>query len=54
MIKTTTPYQILGYKTLELVVKSQPISSSDHYDLCPTSIPESNNPVLSSTLILRD
>jgi hypothetical protein len=37
MIKTTAPYQLPGYKTLELVVISEPISSSDNYD--PTSIP---------------
>jgi hypothetical protein len=43
MIKTTAPYQLPGYKTLELVVISEPISSSDNYD--PTSIPGSSNPV---------
>jgi hypothetical protein len=43
MIKTIAPYQLLGYKTLELVVESEPISSSDNYD--PTSIPEISNPV---------
>jgi hypothetical protein len=46
MIKTTVPYQIPGYKTLELVVESQLVSNSDHYDPCPTSIPKSNNPIL--------
>jgi hypothetical protein len=44
MIKTTTPYHLPGYKTLELVVESEPISSSDNYDL--TSIPGSSNPVM--------
>jgi hypothetical protein len=44
MIKTTAPYQLSGYKTLELVVESEPISSSDNYD--PTSIPGSSNPVM--------
>jgi hypothetical protein len=44
MIKTTTPYQLSGYKTLELVVESEPISSSDYYD--STSIPGSSNPVM--------
>jgi hypothetical protein len=44
MIKTTAPYQISGYKTLELVVESEPISSSDYYD--PTSILKSSNPVM--------
>jgi hypothetical protein len=44
MIKTIAPYQLLGYKTLELVVISEPISSSDNYD--PTSIPRSSNPVM--------
>jgi hypothetical protein len=44
MIKTIAPYQLLGYKTLELVVESEPISSSDNYD--PTSIPEISNPVM--------
>jgi hypothetical protein len=46
MVKITAPYQILGYKTLELVVEFEPISNSDHYDLCPTTIPKSSNPVL--------
>jgi hypothetical protein len=44
MIKTTTLYQLPGYKTLEIVVISEPISSSDNYD--PTSIPGSSNPVM--------
>jgi hypothetical protein len=44
MIKTIAPYQLLGYKTLELVVISEPISSFDSYD--PTSIPRSSNPVM--------
>jgi hypothetical protein len=44
MIKTIAPYQLSGYKTLELVVESEPISSSDNYD--PTSIPGSSNPVM--------
>jgi hypothetical protein len=44
MIKTTVSYQLPGYKTLELVVESELISSFDNYD--PTSIPESNNPVM--------
>jgi hypothetical protein len=44
MIKTTSPYQLSGYKTLELVVISEPISSSDNYD--PTSIFESSNLVM--------
>jgi hypothetical protein len=44
MIKTTAPYQLSGYKTLELVVISEPIFSSDNYD--PTSIPEISNPVM--------
>jgi hypothetical protein len=44
MIKTIAPYQLLGYKTLELVVESELISCSNYYD--PTSIPESNNPVM--------
>jgi hypothetical protein len=44
MIKTTTPYQLPGYKTLELVVESELISSSNNYD--PTSIPRSSNPVM--------
>jgi hypothetical protein len=33
MIKTTAPYQLPQYKTLELVVESEPISGSDNYDL---------------------
>jgi hypothetical protein len=44
MIKITAPYHLLGYKILELVVKSELISSSDNYD--PTSIPGSSNPVM--------
>jgi hypothetical protein len=44
MIKTTTPYQLPGYKTLEIVVISEPIFSSDNYD--PTNIPGSSNPVM--------
>jgi hypothetical protein len=44
MIKTTALYQLPGYKTLDIVVESEPISSSDYYD--PISIPESNNPVV--------
>jgi hypothetical protein len=44
MIKTTAPYHLLGYKTLELVVESELISNSDNYD--PTSIPGSSNPVM--------
>jgi hypothetical protein len=44
MIKTAALYQLLGYKTLELVVESEPISSYDYYD--PTSIPGSSNPVM--------
>jgi hypothetical protein len=44
LIKTIAPYQIPGYKTLELVVESEPIFSSDYYDL--TSIPESSNSVM--------
>jgi hypothetical protein len=46
MIKTTASYQMLRYKTLELVVESQPISSYDHYDPCPTNISGSSNPIL--------
>jgi hypothetical protein len=44
MIKTIAPYQLSGYKTLELVVKSEPISSFDYYD--PTSISGSSNTVM--------
>jgi hypothetical protein len=44
MIKTTVSYQLSQYKTLELVVESEPISGSDNYD--PTSIPGSSNPVM--------
>jgi hypothetical protein len=38
MIKIIASYQIPGYKTLELVVKSKSIFSSNYYD--PTNIPE--------------
>jgi hypothetical protein len=44
MIKTTALHQLSQYKTLELVVESEPISGSDNYD--PISIPESSNPVM--------
>jgi hypothetical protein len=44
IIKTTAPYQLPRYKTLELVVESEPISNSYYYD--PTSISESSNPVM--------
>jgi hypothetical protein len=44
MIKTTSSYHLPGYKTLELVVESEPISSSDNYD--PTCISGSSNPVM--------
>jgi hypothetical protein len=44
MIKTTAPYQSPGYKILELVVISEPISSSDNYN--PISIPGSSNPIM--------
>jgi hypothetical protein len=44
MIKITAPYQLPGYKTLDLVVESEPIFSSDYYD--PTSIPRSSNSVM--------
>jgi hypothetical protein len=37
---------MFGYKTLELLVESQSISSSDRYDPCLTSISESSNTVL--------
>jgi hypothetical protein len=49
MVKTTVPYQIPGYKTLELVVESELIFNSDHYD--PISIPESSNPILAEERI---
>jgi hypothetical protein len=44
MIKTTAPYQLPQYKTLELVVEFEPISGSDNYD--PINIPGSSNPVM--------
>jgi hypothetical protein len=44
IIKTTAPYQLPRYKTLELVVESEPIFGIDNYD--PTSIPESSNSVM--------
>jgi hypothetical protein len=48
MIKTTALYQLLRYKTLELVVISEPISSSDNYD--PTSILESSNSIMAKEI----
>jgi hypothetical protein len=44
MIKTTAPYQLSQYKTLELVVESELISGSDNYDLI--SISGSSNSVM--------
>jgi hypothetical protein len=44
MIKTTALCQLPGYKTLELVVESEPISSYNNYDL--TSIFGSSNPIM--------
>jgi hypothetical protein len=46
MIKTIILYQILRYKTLKLVVESESIFSSDHYDPYLTSILRSSNPVI--------
>jgi hypothetical protein len=53
MVKTTAPYQIFEYKTLVLVVESELISRSDHYDLCPTSISRSSNLVLAQRTHFR-
>jgi hypothetical protein len=50
MVTTIALYQIPGYKTLKLVVESEQISSSDHYDSCPTSILESSNSVLAEEM----
>jgi hypothetical protein len=44
IIKTTALYQFPGYKTLELVVISEPISSFYNYN--STSIPGSSNLVM--------
>jgi hypothetical protein len=44
MIKTIAPYQLPGYKILELVVEAEPISSSYNYD--PTNNPEISNSVM--------
>jgi hypothetical protein len=44
VIKTTAPYQLPGYKILELVVISEPISGFDNYD--PTNIPRSSNSIM--------
>jgi hypothetical protein len=44
MIETTAPYQLHQYKTLELVVESEPIFGSDNYN--PISIPGSSNSVM--------
>jgi hypothetical protein len=46
MIQIIVPYQISRYKTMKLVVESQPIFSSDCYDPYLTSILESDNPIL--------
>jgi hypothetical protein len=50
MVTTIALYQIPGYKILKLVVESEQISSSDHYDSCPTSIPESSNSVMAEEI----
>jgi hypothetical protein len=44
MIKIITLYQLLGYKTPELIVESESIFSYDYYDL--TSILQSSNLVI--------
>jgi hypothetical protein len=49
MVKTTAPYQISGYKTIEQVVKSEPMFSFDHYN--PTDIPRSSNLVVAEERI---
>jgi hypothetical protein len=46
MIKIKALYHLPGYKTLELVVISEPIFSSDNYD--PTNNGRGNNPLPSS------
>jgi hypothetical protein len=48
MSKTTVPYQLPGYKTLELIVESELISGSNNYD--PTSIPGSSNPIMAEEI----
>jgi hypothetical protein len=50
MAKTTTLYHIPGYKILELVVESEPISSYNYYDPCPTNIAGSSNPILAEEI----
>jgi hypothetical protein len=50
IIKAIAPYQLSGYKVLELVVNSKLISSSYRYDLCPISILRSSNPVLTEEI----
>jgi hypothetical protein len=49
MIKTTTPYQLPKYKTLELVVESKLIFGFDDY--YPTNIPESSNLIMAEEKI---
>jgi hypothetical protein len=45
MIKISAPYQMLGFKILELLVESQSIFSSYRYNLYPISIFGSSNSV---------
>jgi hypothetical protein len=45
MIKISAPYQMLGFKILELLVESQSIFSSDRYNLYMISIFGSSNSV---------
>jgi hypothetical protein len=48
MIKTTVSYQLPRYKTLKLVIESEPISNFKYYD--PTSIPGISNPVMAKEI----
>jgi hypothetical protein len=51
MIKITALHQILRYKTFELVIKSEPKFSFDHYGSCPISILGSSNSILTEKRI---
>jgi hypothetical protein len=50
MIKAAASYQLIGYKTMELVVDSKSITNFDHYDPHPISILRSSNSVITEEI----
>jgi hypothetical protein len=51
MIKAIAPYQLLGYKTLEIVVDSKSSTSFYFNDPYPINILENSNPVPTEEII---